>query len=73
MPGIGGAPAGDALIEVAVRTHPHFSREGADITLTLPVSLQEAVLGAAITVPTVAGKVSMKIPAGSNTGTTLRP
>lgn len=72
MPGIGGAPAGDALIEVAVRAHPHFSREGTDITLTLPVSLQEAVLGAAITVPTVAGKVSMKIPAGSNTGTTLR-
>ncbi len=72
MPGIGGAPAGDALIEVAVRGHPHFSREGSDITLTLPVSLQEAVLGAAITVPTVAGKVSMKIPAGSNTGTTLR-
>lgn len=72
MPGIGGAPAGDALIEVEVRAHPDFSREGANITLTLPISLQEAVLGGAITVPTVAGKVSMKIPAGSNTGTTLR-
>ncbi|WP_282607296.1 J domain-containing protein [Pelagibius sp. Alg239-R121] len=72
MAGIGGAPNGDAMIEVSVRSHPHFSREGADITLDLPVSLQEAVLGAAITVPTVAGKVTMKIPPGSNSGSTLR-
>ena len=72
LPGIGGAPSGDALIQVAVRAHPQFSRDGSNITLELPVSLQEAVLGAAITVPTVAGKVSMKIPAGSNSGTTLR-
>lgn len=72
MAGIGGAPSGDALIEVTVRNHPHFSRDGMNITLDLPVSLQEAVLGAAITVPTMAGKVSMKIPAGSNSGTTLR-
>jgi DnaJ-class molecular chaperone len=70
--GIGGAPNGDALIEVSIRPHPYFSRDGQDIKLELPVSLQEAVLGATITVPTVVGKVSMKIPAGSNTGTTLR-
>lgn len=72
MAGVGGAPSGDALIEVTVRSHPNFSRDGMNIALDLPVSLTEAVLGAAITVPTIAGKVSMKIPAGSNSGTTLR-
>ncbi len=72
MAGVGGAPAGDALIEVAVRDHPNFSREGNNIILELPVSLREALLGASITVPTIAGKVSMKIPAGSNSGSTLR-
>ena len=72
MSGLGGAPAGDALIEVRVEPHAYFRREGKDIHLELPISLQEAVLGATIEVPTVHGKVSMKIPAGSNSGTRLR-
>lgn len=72
MPGLGGAPAGDALIEVQVDSHPYFRREEQDIYLELPISLQEAVLGATVEVPTVQGRVSMKIPPGSNSGTRLR-
>lgn len=71
-PGSGGAGAGDAFVEVHVQPHAFFTRKDNDVHLELPVTLQEAVLGATIPVPTVHGKVSMKIPAGSNTGTTLR-
>lgn len=70
--GMGGAPAGDAYIEIQVQPHPYFERHGNDIHLELPVSLSEAVLGASIPVPTVEGKVTMKIPPGSNSGSTLR-
>ena len=72
QPGHGGAPAGDALVEVAVRPHPRFRRKGSDIEVDLPVSLPEAVLGAKVTVPTVAGEVSVRVPKGANTGTVLR-
>lgn len=72
MSGLGGAPAGDALIEVQVNDHKFFVRDGNDIRIELPVTLQEAVVGATIEVPTLQGKVSMKVPAGSNTGTLLR-
>lgn len=71
-PGLGGAPAGDALIEVLVEPHPYFRRDGNDIQLELPVSLGEAVLGARIPVPTVTGPVTMTIPKGSDTGSRLR-
>jgi DnaJ-class molecular chaperone len=72
-PGRGeGAAAGDALIEIEVAPHPFFRREGRDILLTLPVTLQEAVLGAKVEVPTIAGTVSLTIPPGSASGTKLR-
>ena len=67
-----GGPAGDALIEIQVDSHPIFSRQGNDIHVELPVTLQEAVLGANITVPTIHGDVSLKVPKRSNTGTALR-
>ena len=70
--GIGGGPPGDALVEIAVRPHPYFRREGDNIHLDLPVSLTEAVLGAKIKVPTPAGAVTMTVPKDSNTGTVLR-
>jgi DnaJ-class molecular chaperone len=70
--GIGGAPAGDALIEIHVAPHAHFRRQGDNILLDLPVSVTEAVLGARITVPTVSGPVMMIIPKGSDSGTQLR-
>jgi DnaJ-class molecular chaperone len=72
LAGMGGGPAGDALVEVTVRPHRHFTRKGRDIHLDLPVTLTEAVKGATVPVPTLKGKVSLKIPAGSNTGTKLR-
>ena len=72
MPGVGGGPAGDALVEAHIQPHPFFDRKGINVNVELPVTLQEAVLGATVTVPTVHGSVSMKIPPGSNSGTTLR-
>lgn len=71
-PGSGDAPPGDALIEVAVAPHPLFRRDGGDVVLELPVSLQEAVLGARVTVPTLGGPVSLTIPPGSSAATRLR-
>jgi len=59
-------------VEVHIAPHAFFTRKDDNVHLELPVTLQEAVLGATVDVPTVHGKVSMKIPPGSNTGTTLR-
>ena len=70
--GMGGGLAGDALIEVKIEPHPIFARDGADITMDLPVTLGEAALGAKVTVPTLDGRVALTVPPGSNTGTVLR-
>lgn len=71
-PGSGKGTAGDALIEVEIMPDRRFTREGDDITLELPISLSEAVLGGRVRVPTPTGDVTMSVPKGSNTGTTLR-
>jgi len=71
-PGVQGGPAGDALVELKVRPHPAFRREGQDIHTDLNISLTEAVEGARVQTPTVGGPVSLTIPAGSNTGKVLR-
>lgn len=71
-PGSGTGASGDALIEVKVLPDKRFLREGDDISLELPVSLSEAVLGGRVRVPTPTGDVTMSVPKGSNTGTTLR-
>ncbi len=71
-PGRNNGPAGDALIEIGVAPHPFFHRDGQDIRLTLPVTVQEAVLGAKVTVPTPAGPVAMTLQPNSDTGTELR-
>lgn len=65
-PGVGGGPAGDILIDITVLAHPLFVREGDDIHLNLPVSLQEAVLGAKIAVPTIDGPVTLTVAKGAN-------
>ncbi len=70
--GRGHAPAGDAFIRVEVVPHPYFVRDGRDIRLDLPITLKEAVLGASVQVPTIHGKVAMKIPPGANSGQSLR-
>ncbi|HUN52435.1 MAG TPA: J domain-containing protein [Candidatus Sulfotelmatobacter sp.] len=71
-PGEGGGAAGDALIEVQIEPHPFFVRKGHDVQVELPVGLGEAVLGGKIEVPTIDGMVSLTVPKGSNTGSTLR-
>ncbi len=71
-PGVQGGPAGDALVELTVRAHPFFRREGQDIHMDLNISLTEAVEGGRVQAPTATGPVSLTIPAGSNTGKVLR-
>ncbi len=70
--GARGVEPGDVYLEIEVEPHPLFQREERDIHLELPVTLAEAVLGAAVTVPTIHGEVSVKVPRGSNSGSTLR-
>jgi len=63
---------GAALITIEVRPHRFYRRDGDDVRLELPISLDEAVLGAKVKVPTVDGAVMLAIPKGSNSGKTLR-
>jgi molecular chaperone DnaJ len=67
-----GAPAGDLMITVHVTPDPVFARSGDDLTVTVPVTFDEAALGAQIDVPTLDGTVRVKIPAGTPSGRTLR-
>jgi DnaJ-class molecular chaperone len=70
--GVQGGPAGDALVELTVRPHAFFRREGQDVHMDLNISLTEAVEGGRVQAPTPSGAVTLTIPAGSNTGKTLR-
>lgn len=70
--GLHGGPAGDALVEIKVRPHPQFKRQGDDILVEVPISIDEAVLGAKIEVPTVTGRVQLTIPKGTSSGKTFR-
>lgn len=72
MAGVGGGPSGDLLVEVHVRPHPHFHRDNLDLTLRLPVTLEEAYCGARVDVPTPDGSVTLKIPPRSQQGSKLR-
>ena len=63
---------GDLYLEIEVEPHGFFQRKDRDIHVELPVTLTEAVLGAMITVPTIHGAVAVKVPRGSNSGSTLR-
>ena len=71
-PGVSGGPAGDLLITLHVEPDPLYSREGEDLHLDVPITLPEAVAGAQIEVPTLAGVVRLKVPPASQTGQTLR-
>lgn len=64
--------SGDLHVRVRVTPHPLFTREGADVHCTVPISFPQAVLGAQIEVPTLAGKVHMKIPPGTQAGKVFR-
>ena len=71
-PGLGEGEPGDALVEITIKPHSLFTREGNDIYTDLPITLSEAVLGGRVNVPTPTGSVTMTVPKGSNTGTVLR-
>lgn len=72
MPGLNGGRDGDALVEILIEDTGPFRVEGDDIHLELPISLKEAVQGAGIDIPGLAGTVRLTIPAGSNSGNVLR-
>ena len=67
-----GGPNGDVMIQVSVAPHPYYVRDGNDLRMDLPITLQEAVIGGKVPVPTLTGTVSLSVPANSNTGSTLR-
>lgn len=71
-PGAQGGPAGDCLVEIAIRPHAYFRRDGADIRVDLPISLKEALFGGPVRAPTVDGPVEVRVPAGANSGAQLR-
>ncbi len=68
----GEASAGDLLVIVTVADHPLFRRRGPDLICDVPITLAEAVLGGAVTVPTLTGTTQIKIPTGTATGKLLR-
>ena len=69
--GSNGGPNGDLLVEILIRDHPIFTRDGVDVLCEVPISFTQAALGAEIQVPTLDGKVSFDIPEGTQTGTTF--
>lgn len=72
MPGVGQGRPGDALVEISVRPHPFFVRDGDDIRVEIPITVREAVLGGKVKVPTPSGMVTVTVPKWSNSGKTLR-
>ncbi len=71
-PGYGEGLAGDALVTVSVAKHPVFDRQGDDIHITLPITIDEAILGGKVPAPTIDGGVNVSVPAGTSSGKTLR-
>ena len=71
-PGQGNGAPGDAYLTLHVASHPDWTRDGNDVTLTLPITIDEAVLGGKVEVPTLDGAVSMNLPRGATTGQKLR-
>lgn len=71
-PGFGGGPAGDLYLRIRLVPHPLFDVSGQDLNLTVPIAPWEAALGAKITIPTLSGKITLTVPANSQTGQRLR-
>ncbi|HEY1651772.1 MAG TPA: molecular chaperone DnaJ [Acidimicrobiales bacterium] len=71
-PGQGMAPPGDLYVVVHVGKHPVFGRSGRNLTMTAPITFPDAALGTTITVPTLDGKVTLKVPPGTQSGRVLR-
>ncbi len=71
-PGHAGGPAGDALVAIEIEPHPQFKRDGLDISIDLPITIDQAVLGAKVDVPTIDGVVSMTVPKGVSSDRVMR-
>src|SRR5262249_14551064 len=71
-PGRRGGPPGDLNVVVRIRPHPFFRHEGDVVVCEVPISVGEAALGAVVAVPTLDGKVEMRIPPGTQSGTIFR-
>ncbi len=70
--GVNGGPPGDLYVFLRVKPHKHFTREGNDVIYEQPITFAQAALGCDLQVPTLDGKVSLKIPEGTQTGTSFR-
>ncbi len=70
--GLRGGEAGDALVEIKVRLHPQFKRVDNDIAIEVPITIDEAVLGGKIEVPTISGRVQLTLPKGTSSGKVFR-
>ena len=71
-PGTNGGPPGDLYVEIHIKQHAVFQREGDDLHCEMPISYSKAALGGEIEVPTLTGKVSFTVPEGTQTGKTFR-
>jgi len=72
QPGINGGPPGDAKVTIGVKSHKYLRRDGNNLRMDLPITLQEAVLGAKVKVPTPKGNVTLSVGPGSSSGKVLR-
>ncbi len=70
--GRNGGPCGDLYVEIRIKKHPYFKRDGDDIHLDIPLDFYDACMGTKIKVPTVNGECTLSIPAGIQSGTVLR-
>ena len=70
--GVNGGSNGDLIIEVTIKEHSNFQRDGDNIHIEVPISMVDATLGVTITVPTVYGEVDVKVPAGTQPGQILK-
>ena len=70
--GKNGGPAGDLIVGVRIKPHPHFQREGTSVLCEAPITFTQAVLGAELEIPTIDGKVKYTLPEGTQSGTTFR-
>lgn len=71
-PGQNGGPAGDLYVRINIKRHPLFERDGQDLHIEMPISFASAALGGELEVPTLTGKVKLRIPEGTQTGRTFR-
>ena len=71
-PGVNGGPPGDLYLQIALEPHPLFRANGHDLEIEVPIAPWEAALGGEVEIPTLEGRVTMKVPPGTRAGQKLR-